>query len=166
MSGLMATFVSETQLSDACKSFPRAQWPGLETFSPMPLKNRRSHSMLPGIMFIAGLLGFLGFFLLMAYADMRAYPHNIGGRPAFAWPAFIPIAFELGVLCAMAAGFFGYFVVCRMPKLYVPSDECEGSRRALYDRWLLCISSEDKRKLREARTLLHSLHAEKIEEFE
>jgi hypothetical protein len=166
MAGLLASFTSEAQAIDARKHFPRSRWPGREIYSPMPLKGQRPFSILPGIMFVAGMLGFLGFFLLMAYADMRAYPHNIGGRPAFAWPAFIPIAFELGVLCAMAAGFFGYFVVCRMPKLYVPMDECESSRRALYDRWLLCVPSEDKQRLNEARAVLQSLHPETLEDFE
>jgi hypothetical protein len=53
-----------------------------------------------------------------------------------------------------------------MPKLYVPMDECESSRRALYDRWLLCVPSEDKQRLNEARAVLQSLHPETLEDFE
>ena len=88
----------------------------IETYTPKPLHEeaerqpaRRCRSSCSS----PACSGSSGFFLLMTYADVRAYPLDIGGRPKFAWPAFIPIAFELGVLCAMGAGFFGYF--CALP---------------------------------------------------
>ena len=98
-------------------------------------------------MFIAGMLGFVGFLLLMTYADVRAYPLDIGGRPKFAWPAFIPIAFELGVLCAMGAGFFGYFWICRMPKLYEAVDVCDSIVEASRDGWFVAVRSCDMQSL-------------------
>ena len=113
----------------------------IETYTPQSLDEdaEPTGSPLPLLMFIAGMLGFVGFLLLMTYADVRAYPLDIGGRPKFAWPAFIPIAFELGVLCAMGAGFFGYFWLCRMPKLYEPVDDCDSLRAASRDGWFVAV---------------------------
>jgi hypothetical protein len=164
MAALLATFTSEADLERALEQFPAAKWPGLETYSPLPLANEPEHSPLPIIMFAAGMLGFIGFFLLMTYADTQGYPHNIGGRPAFAWPAFIPIAFELGVLCAMMAGFVGYFVAGRLPKLYDAVDEFDASRRGLYDRWLLCVRTEEAKGLSEAHAIFRALKPESLEE--
>ncbi|HEY2780573.1 MAG TPA: DUF3341 domain-containing protein [Steroidobacteraceae bacterium] len=164
MAALLATFASEADLKTALERFPAEKWPELEIYSPLPLSSEPKHSPLPALMFAAGMLGFIGFFLLMTYADTQAYPHNIGGRPAFAWPAFIPIAFELGVLCAMVAGFVGYFVVCRLPKLYDEVDEFDGARRGLYDRWLLCVRIEEAKGLSEAHAIFRTLHPESLEE--
>ena len=118
----------------------------IETYTPMALDGKPSGSPLPLAMFLAGMLGFVGFFLLMAYADVWAYPLDIGGRPDFAWPSFVPIAFELGVSVRMGVGFFGYFVICRMPRLYDPIDECDRfrARRGTVGSWL-CAATIPKR---------------------
>jgi hypothetical protein len=166
MSGLLAGFESEDGLRTALDRFPVSEWRSVETYTPtQPEPQRDSRSPLPPAMFVAGILGFVGFFLLMSYADVQAYPLDIGGRPRFAWPTFVPIAFELGVLCAMAAGFFGYFLVCRLPRLYEPVDECPSFDRAMRDRWFLTVYSEDPRRLAHARELLESLSPATLEEI-
>jgi hypothetical protein len=165
--GLLAGFESEEALSRALDRLAAAELGHIETFTPTPLNESSSPggSPLPLVMFIAGMLGFVGFFLFMTYADVHAYPLDIGGRPKFAWPAFVPIAFELGVLCAMGVGFFGYFVKCRMPQLYDPIDECETLKRASRDGWFVALRSCDIDRLAKARELLLSLQPVSVEEF-
>ena len=90
-----------------------------------------------------GNAGFRGLLRADGICGYLGYPLDIGGRPNFAWPSFVPIAFELGVLCAMAAGFFGYFLICRMPRLYDPIDECDNFRRASRDGWFVAVRSAD-----------------------
>src|ERR1700679_3254896 len=118
MKGVLAGFESAEALREAVERLAAAGVREIETYTPAPLDEDSSGAPRPLVMVVAGMLGFIGAMILMTYADVYAYPLNVGGRPRFAWPAFVPIAFEIGVLCAMVAGFFGYFIVCRMPRLY------------------------------------------------
>lgn len=165
MTGLLAGFESEAALRRATDCLAAEHINTIETYTPSPPHADAQGSRLPLVMFIAGMLGFIGFFLLMTYADVHAYPLDIGGRPKFAWPAFVPIAFELGVLCAMGAGFFGFFVVCRMPRLYEPIDECEAFPRASRDGWFLAVRCDELFPLGRARTILEPLQPLSLEEF-
>ncbi|HEX3915154.1 MAG TPA: DUF3341 domain-containing protein [Steroidobacteraceae bacterium] len=165
MKGVLIGFDNRQSLELGLALLETAHIEATDVYSPMPIEGQVSSSGLPLLMFAAGMLGFVGFFLLMSYADLKAYPLNIGGRPGFAWPAFVPIAFELGVLCAMAAGFFGYFVRCRLPRLYDGVDECPSFGNASRDGWFLEIRSEDGQRLAQARTIVQTLMPSSIEEF-
>jgi Protein of unknown function (DUF3341) len=163
--GVLAGFESAQALREAVERLAAAGVREIETYTPAPLDQDDSDSPLPLTMFIAGMLGFSGAMLLMSYADVYAYPLNVGGRPRFAWPAFVPIAFEIGVLCAMIAGFVGYFVVCRMPRLYDPIDECDRFREASRDGWFIALRSDDSQRLAMARAVLRETRSTSIEEF-
>jgi hypothetical protein len=165
MKSLLAGFESAQALRGAVQHLAAADVGAVETYTPAPLDEDPAGSPLPLVMFVAGMLGFIGLMALMTYADVYAYPLNVGGRPRFAWPAFVPIAFEVGVLCAMVAGFFGYFIVCRMPRLYDPIDECEQFKEASRDGWFVAVRSEDSERVAKARAILGNLPAMSIEEF-
>ncbi len=165
MNRLLAGFDSLPGLQHALERLREAGFDVLETYTPGPIRSEVAGSTLPLAMFAAGMAGFVGCFVLMTYADVVAYPLNIGGRPAFAWPAFVPIAFEVGALSAMVAGFLGYFMVCRMPKLYDPVDECNSFRRASRDGWFVAIQTSDPEAAARARTLLDALQPSSVEAF-
>jgi hypothetical protein len=165
MKGILAGFESAQALREAVERLAAADVRQIETYTPAPLDEDSSGSPLPLTMFVAGMFGFIGSMLLMTYADVYAYPLNVGGRPRFAWPAFVPIAFEIGVLCAMVAGFVGYFIVCRMPRLYDPIDECDQFREASRDGWFVAVRSEDSDRLAKARAVLGKMRSISIEEF-
>lgn len=165
MRRVLAEFESAQALREAVERLAAADVREIETYTPAPLDEDSSGSPLPLTMFVAGMLGCIGAMLLMTYADVYAYPLNVGGRPRFAWPAFVPIAFEIGVLCAMVAGFVGYFVVCRMPRLYDPIDECERFREASRDGWFVAVRSEDFDRLAKVRAVLGKMRSVSIEEF-
>jgi Protein of unknown function (DUF3341) len=167
MKGVLAGFTSEQALERAVDRLSAKKLERIETYTPRPRheETEPTGSPLPLVMFIAGMLGFIGFLLLMTYADVRAYPLDIGGRPKFAWPAFVPIAFELGVLCAMGAGFFGYFWVCRMPQLHDSVDNSDRVKDASRDVWFVAVHSSNTQCLSEASSLLASLNPESLEEF-
>lgn len=47
---------------------------------------------------IALLTGWAGGFSMQAFIMYVDYPINVGGKPHIAWPAFIPVTFECGIL--------------------------------------------------------------------
>jgi len=65
-------------------------------------------SLLPKAGMIAGIIGAGGAFLFQTWVFTKDYPIDIGGKPQFAYPSFIPLTFELGVLLAALALVFGF----------------------------------------------------------
>jgi hypothetical protein len=164
MSGILASFETERALRGALERLRNSGLSRLETYTPVALDEHPSGSPIPAIMFAVGLLGFLAFFALMAYADMVSYPVDVGGRPRFAWPAFIPIAFELGILCAMVAGFVAFFFAGPLLRLHAPVDECAGFRAASRDGWMVMVQETNPGRLAAARAALRELAPTLVED--
>jgi uncharacterized membrane protein YeaQ/YmgE (transglycosylase-associated protein family) len=160
MSGVLAAFDSEQGLRTALARLRSARVGRLETYTPVALEE--GPSILPSLVLLAGVLGAVGSFCLQSYANMMAYPVEIGGRPEFSWPAFVPVAFENGVLAAVVVGFVGYFVAARLTRLYEPVDECEAMRRAMRDLWCVAIRTDDPAQARTLLLSLSPLHVEDI----
>jgi hypothetical protein len=81
---------------------------GLE--SAMGLKESRLH--ITG--FLYGMTGTAIAFSFMTWAFTRNWPLNIGGKPYFSFPAFIPIMFEFTVLCAAVGMAITWLIRCGM----------------------------------------------------
>jgi len=158
MTLLVASFDSKRSLTEALPRLRDAALGRIETYSPQPISE--GPSILPLVVLIAGLAGTAVGFWMQSYVNTTAYPINIGGRPQFSWPAFVPIAFEIGMLCAVAAGFFGFLIVNRLPRLYDPVDEADLLRGATRDRWCVAIDTDRPEPTRD---LLRHLSATTIE---
>ena len=115
----------------------------LEAYTPDPVEGLDEllglpPSRLPVVIFVAGMIGAAGGFLLQLWGA-SAYPVNVGGRPINSWPAFIPSTFELGILAALVGGFVAYLAATRLTALYDPIFAAPGFTRAAQDRYLLCV---------------------------
>ncbi|MGH7524976.1 MAG: DUF3341 domain-containing protein [Gemmatimonadales bacterium] len=94
--------------------------------------------ILAGLALAGGLAGAVTGFAIQWWSDVHAYRLNVGGRPAHPIPAFIPVTFELTILGAALAVFFGLLITLRLPRLWAPIDEADGFDRVSADRfWLL-----------------------------
>jgi len=158
--GVLATFATERELVAALPPLRAAALGTIETYTPKPIET--GTSILPMLILLAGVLGATASFLLQSYGDTVAYPLDIGGRPNFSWPAFIPIAFENGILAAVLVGFFGFLAVNRMPRLYEPVDECPSIRRAARDMWCVAIQTDQPERARAMLRDLSPIHLEEL----
>jgi hypothetical protein len=85
-----------------------------DVFTPMPIHGIEAklglhRSRLPIAAFCFGLTGTLSAFSMIYYMLVYDWPMNIGGKPAFAMPNFVPIMFELTVLFAAYGMMFTFF---------------------------------------------------------
>ena len=114
----------------------------MEAYSPYPIDElsgpASGRTAMPAIVFAGGCFGLLGGFLMQYYAAAIDYPLNIGGRPLNSWPSFIPVTFELTVLCAALAGLIGMLALNRLPMPYHPVFNVPEFGRASQDRFFLC----------------------------
>ncbi len=119
-------------------------------------------SRIPLAMLAVAVLTLAGMMLMQAYATTIGYPIGVGGRPAFAWPAFVPNAFETAVLAAILAGLAGFLAANRMPRLYDPVDESALVRAAMRGANVLTLRGLEPAH---ARTLLVPLAPLRTEEL-
>lgn len=168
--GLAAEFETSDQLIAAVDALRAAGYTKLDTFTPYPIHGMEeklglSRSWLNWLIFPIG-IGGAGFaFFLQWYCNAYSYPINVGGRPPFAIPAFIPITFETGILATGVAAFCLLLWVCRLPALSHPLFEVEGFERATIDRFWIGVSASDPRfQLEHTRRALTELGATKVAE--
>ena len=158
MRGLLAAFPSEDALEKAVSRLDGQGIPS-ETYTPHPRKQDPPRSWVPLAILIVGVGGTVGIFGLQVYSTMLNYPFDVGGRPYFSWPAYVPMAFEFGVLFAVLTGFFGFLLANRLPHLYDSIDEIDAFRAATRDTFFVAVSTTNPRHLADALDVFDELNS-------
>lgn len=170
--GVLAEFDNAEALLAAARRVRRAGYSKIDAFTPFPVEGLAeavgfSASRVPVITFIGGLIGCFGGFFLQYYPNVIGYPLNIGGRPQNSWPAFIPITFEMTILCAALATVFGMLALNGLPTPYHPVFNVERFQLASRNRFFLCIKARDRKfELEAAKQFLSNLNAVSVSEIE
>jgi hypothetical protein len=146
--GLVAEFDQSEPMLAALQRLRAAGFRRIEVYGPEQVEEvdqilERRPSRIPLIIFVAGVVGAVGGFLLQWYGSVVGYPLNIGGRPLNSWPAFGTTTVELAILCMVLAGTIALLWACRMPLLYHPIFDAPGIERASQDRFLICVDARD-----------------------
>jgi len=146
--GIMAEFVDPESLLDAANQARLEGYRDMDAYAPMPVEGLAEaigfrSNWVQRLVFVGGLCGAIGGFMLCWWISVIAYPHNVGGRPLNSWPAYVPITFELMVLIACITAVVGMLILNGLPQPYHPVFNVERFARASRDRFFLCIEASD-----------------------
>jgi hypothetical protein len=146
--GLMAEFEDPNALVAATYRAHHEGYRRMDAYSPFPIDELHealgaSHTRLPLIVLIGGLLGCAGGYALQYWANALEYPLVVAGKPFNAWPMFIPVTFECTILGAALSAVFGMLALNRLPMPYHPVFNVPRFALASRNRFFLCIEASD-----------------------
>jgi hypothetical protein len=123
--GVAGIFLDEATTIKAATAVREAGFAKLEAITPYPVHGMEEacgikRSPIPYVTFGAGAVGLLAAVALTYYTSAVDWAINIGGKPMFSLPAFVPIMFELTVLFAALASVGAFFYLCGLPRLDAP----------------------------------------------
>lgn len=116
-----------------------------DAFTPFPVHTLDEAmaippSHLPWIVLCGGLSGLSFAIWFLSWTSAVNYPMWVGGKPMLSWPAWVPIFFELTVLCSAFANLGGMLFLCGLPfRARTPLDQ-----RFTDDKFALWIPSDEK----------------------
>ncbi len=146
--GVLAEFATPSDLYRACERVRDAGYTRWDAHSPFPVHGLEGamgmrRSRLPWIILVLALGGAATGFLLQTWVHSAAYPLTISGKPNFAWPAYVPITFELGVLGGALAAVFGMLALSQLPRHHHPLFDATRFARFSDDAFFISIEAND-----------------------
>jgi hypothetical protein len=148
--GVLAAFCEPEPLTAAAADLRRQGFAELDAFTPYPVPELddilgATAGPLPWIVLAGGVFGAAAAYGLILYSVLIDYPINVGGRPLDAWPAFLVLAFEGGILGAALAAFIGMLALNRLPTYHHPVFDAASFTFARDDRFYLLVRGGDPR---------------------
>ena len=155
--GLMAEFDKPADLVRACHAAREAGYRRMDAYTPCPIEAvfealHLHKNAMPLIVLCGGIFGGLGGLALEYWVSVIAYPLNIGGKPFFSLPSFIPVVFECTILAAAVSCVLGMLALNGLPMPYHPVFNVPSFAMASRDKFFLAIESTDP-KFDQAATL-------------
>ncbi len=124
-SGIAGIFLDESAAINAAYKVRENGFVKFEAITPYPVHGMEEacgvkRSPIPYVTFGAGVVGLLAGLALTYYTSAVDWAINVGGKPMFSLPAFVPILFELTILFAALSSVGAFFYLCGIPKVDPP----------------------------------------------
>ncbi len=147
--GMIAEFLQPEHVVAAAKGAYAAGYRQMDAYSPMPVNGLAEalgfrRNRLPLVVLVGGVLGGAGGLFMQWFSAVVHYPIIVGGRPFASWPSFIPITFEMTILCAAFGAVFGMLALNGLPRPHHPIFNADNFALASRSRFFLCIQSNDR----------------------
>ncbi len=170
--GMIAEFDSPEALLAAANAAREAGFKKMDAFAPFPVEGL-PHAIgvrdkfIPILMLCGAILGVTWGLGIQIFAFGYSLPLNIGGRPIWSWPNFIPIAFEAMVLTCALTGVIMMFAINGLPQPYHPVFDAPNFSAASTDKFFLLIEAADaKFDQAETKKFLQETGTERVNEIE
>ena len=163
----MAYFENERDILDATVSTRKSGLSIIDVYTPYAVHGMDKAmglkaSNLPWVCFVLGLLGAALKVYFEFWTTAVDWPINIGGKPWNSLPAFVPVTFEVMVLCAGVSTVIAFFIAARMFPGKSPEPLYDG---ATDDRFVLVLEEVDSGfDPEQIQAILQSFNAVKFEE--
>jgi Protein of unknown function (DUF3341) len=161
----VACFATELELQEALSDIGAEDGIEVETYTPLPPADLADTSRIGAVAFGAWLFGaafMYGLECLSTVSDW-GYPVDIGGRPKFSWPAYVPIAFSFGLFCAALAALAAFGLMSGLLRLWEPVDEADAQRAAMRGAQVLAIHCDDDEQMRRIHARLFNLRPQRLD---
>src|SRR5690606_39457226 len=156
---ITANFYDEEVLFPAVKKVRRAGYKIHDVFTPFPIHGLDKamgllDTSLYTACFIYAIMGTSTALGFISWVFTRDWPMNIGGKPFFALPAWIPIIFELTVLFSAVGMVLTFCYLCQMAP-FVKKDHF--NPRSTDDTFVMALEVNNKTNDEEAIAFLNSI---------
>ena len=161
---MVGCFDDEAVLFPAVKNIRRAGYKIHDVYTPFPVHGL-DHAMglretsIHTAGFIYGVAGTTTALTCMTWIFTKDWPLNIGGKPHFALPAWIPITFELTVLFAAVGMVLTFCYLCQLSP-FVKKHHFHA--RATDDLFVMAIECTEKTNDAEVEAFLQKAGAKEI----
>jgi hypothetical protein len=168
--GLMAEFAEPEQVVAATAQAYKAGYRRMDAYAPYAVEGLAeamgfTRNRVPLCVLCGGLTGAATAIVMMWFSGTIHYPINVGGRPLFPWPSFVPITFELTILLGSFSAVLSMLGLNGLPLPYHPVFNVDRFSLASRDRFFLCIQTDDPKYDRdETWRFLESLGAYEVSE--
>lgn len=169
LSGVAGIWLDDEKILVAAAKMRDAGYKKFDAITPFPVHGMEEavgikRSMIPWVTFFAGTTGCVLGLGLQYWMSAVNWPINVGGKPMFSLPAFIPVTFEMTILFAALISVGTMFFLNGLPKknppiidpdltchkfaLWVPEDE-EGYSAEKVEAFLKELGADEVKRVAE-----------------